>query len=98
MLHQKLSDRVIALYAANPLAEEDMRKLLQSDMALGALCDIFSFALPLATEVQQRLLEEPNVEAHVKLLIASLATGGAMSTGKETEPTQRRFPPGFSSN
>ena len=52
-------------FSANVQAEEQVKKLLQSDLPLGVLCDIFSFALPLAIEVKQQLLQERRVEARV---------------------------------
>jgi Lon protease-like protein len=66
-------------------------KLLQSDLPLGALCDILAFALPLDAEFKQSLLEELRVEARLRTLHDFLECAQAIVT-------QRKFPPEFSIN
>jgi Lon protease-like protein len=96
-LHQQLVRKVTPYFSANAQAEEQVQKLLHSDLPLGVLCDIFCFALPLATELKQQLLQELRVEERVVLLLGSLGT--PQSKEKQAEsPSQRRFPPEFSSN
>ena len=48
---------------------EQFTRLLDSDLSLGALCDIFSFALPLEPEFKQLLLEETDVEKRTRCLL-----------------------------
>jgi Lon protease-like protein len=96
VLHQELSERVMPFFASNPQGAEQVQRLLQSDLSLGALCDIFCFALPLSIELKQQLLEELSVEERVRLLRSSLATPGPPK--KKSAPSERRFPPDFSSN
>jgi Lon protease-like protein len=66
-------------------------KLLQSDLPLGALCDILAFALPLDAEFKQALLEELRVEARLQALHDFLDVSQAAAS-------QRKFPPEFSVN
>jgi Lon protease-like protein len=70
---------------------EQFGKLLQSDLPLGALCDILAFALPLDAEFKQALLEELRVEARLQALHDLLE-------GSPAVPSQRKFPPEFSVN
>jgi Lon protease-like protein len=74
---------------------EQFQKLLQSDLPLGALCDIFSFALPLDVEFKQQLLEETDVERRVRHLLEQLKTQGPPAAPASSA---RGFPPGFSDN
>ena len=69
------------------------RKLLESDLALGALADIITFAMPLDAEFKQSLLEELNVEARLNVLHDFLE-------GKKNleGALKRKFPPEFSAN
>lgn len=71
---------------------EQFAKLLKSDLALGSLCDILTFALPLDAEFKQMLLEELNVERRLQTLHDFLE-GKALE-----EKSQRTFPPEFSVN
>ena len=72
---------------------EQFSKLLHSDLALGTLADIITFALPLDAEFKQMLLEELDVAARLQLLHDFLE--GAKSAN---DASQRRFPPEFSVN
>jgi Lon protease-like protein len=72
---------------------EQLHKLIESDLALGALCDIFAFALPLDAEFKQLLLEELDVGLRLRLLYEFLE--GAKSV---SDCVQKRFPPEFSAN
>jgi Lon protease-like protein len=74
---------------------DQFQKLLQSDLPLGALCDIFSFALPLDVEFKQQLLEETDVERRVRHLLEQLKTQAPPSV---PAASARGFPPGFSDN
>lgn len=93
-LRHNLGQQVLPFFSAHAQAAEQLRGLLASPLSLGALCDIFSFALPLDVEVKQTLLEECDVQLRVERLLASLE-GNRPPGG---EPTPRRFPPEFSSN
>jgi Lon protease-like protein len=66
---------------------EQLHKLLRSDLPLAALCDIVSFALPLAVEAKQRLLAELDVGRRARRLLKHLRPAA-----------ERKFPPEFSAN
>ena len=71
---------------------DQFRTLLESDIALGSLCDIFAFALPLDAEFKQTLLEELNVETRLKMLRDYMIARETLAAVK------RKFPPEFSVN
>jgi uncharacterized protein len=89
LARQRLVKAVTGWFTAQAGKPEQLNKVLQSELPLGALADILSFALPLGAEVKQGLLEEFRVEQRVECLLEFLSTG--MSP-------DRRFPPGFSIN
>ncbi|MBV9124160.1 MAG: LON peptidase substrate-binding domain-containing protein [Planctomycetes bacterium] len=71
-----------------------LRQVLKSNMPLGVVSDIISFALPLAIEFKQELLAESEVESRARALAHFLA---------ENQPPgpaglSQKFPPDFSSN
>jgi Lon protease-like protein len=74
---------------------EQFRKLLKSDLPLGVLCDIVSFALPLDTSVKQSLLEELDVEKRACMLLNQLELKNPTDAKVQVE---RQFPPDFSNN
>jgi Lon protease-like protein len=74
---------------------QQLGKLLQGDLTLGALTDILSFALPLAMEFKQELLEEIDVEQRVRRLLRHLES---QTPPPGTSAAVRAFPPDFSQN
>jgi Lon protease-like protein len=72
---------------------EQFRKLLESDLGLGPLCDIVAFALPLDGEFKQSLLEELRVEARLEMLHDFMEAKKNLAA-----VSQRKFPPEFSVN
>lgn len=72
---------------------EQIGKLLASDLALGAVCDIIAFAMPLDAEFKQELLEELSVEARLRRLHDFLEASKEAAKG-----VSRKFPPEFSVN
>jgi Lon protease-like protein len=93
-LRQQLGQRVMPFFSTQQMAMEHLQRLLHGELPLGALCDIFSFALPLGLEVKQQLLEELHVERRVRLLLAQLPD----KTPSSGEGPKRSFPPTFSAN
>jgi Lon protease-like protein len=81
--------------SGRPEMEKQFHRLLESDLPLGALCDIFSFALPVEPEFKQQLLEEPDVERRTRCLLEHLQSQSPPAPDPETE---RPFPPPFSPN
>lgn len=72
---------------------DQFQKLLHSDLDLGVLCDILTFALPLDAEFKQQLLEELDVETRLQVLHDFLEC-----TKVVAEHADRKFPPEFSAN
>jgi Lon protease-like protein len=72
------------------------RKLLESDLPAGALCDVFAFALPLDVGLKQQLLEELDVPARARRLAEMLREQTPIAEAA-AEPW-RKFPPDFSAN
>ncbi|MSQ95055.1 MAG: peptidase S16 [Gemmataceae bacterium] len=70
-----------------------LRKLLDTELGLGTLCDIIAFALPLDAEFKQHLLEELDVEARLARLHDFLEVSKSVG-----EQVLRKFPPEFSMN
>lgn len=90
---QTLIDKAPTWFAQQSEVAEQFGKLLQSDLSLGALCDIITFALPLDAEFKQSLLEELSVAARLQVLHDFLEGSKALA-----EQSQRKFPPDFSAN
>jgi Lon protease-like protein len=101
-----LDDEALALHWRKTLIEkapswfpnqgevvEQFSKLLHSDLALGTLSDIMTFALPLDAEFKQTLLEQLNVETRLQVLHDFLE-----ETKAAADQSQRKFPPEFSAN
>jgi Lon protease-like protein len=89
-----LSPLVVKWLATLGVASEQLASLFQEELSLGSLLDILGFALPLAVEFKQELLEELDVERRARCLQHYLQTKeppkGAASV--------RKFPPEFSTN
>jgi Lon protease-like protein len=94
-LRRRLIERVPGWFPAPTAGMEQLQKLLQTDLPLGALCDIVSFALPLTIEAKQRLLEELEVQERVRWLLHYLE---AHDPPPAPSASMRGFPPEFSSN
>jgi Lon protease-like protein len=94
-LRRALAHEAPRWLSGNAEMDKQFRRLLESDLPLGALCDIFTFALPLEAEFKQQLLEEIDVERRTRGLLEHLKS--------QTPPTphadvDRPFPPAFSPN
>jgi Lon protease-like protein len=94
-LRRQLGQRLGKWFAAHSLALEQLRQVLQSNLPLGTLCDVFTFALALDVEVKQQLLGEVDVGRRARLLLDRLQTAEAPAAPASPP---RKFPPGFSSN
>jgi Lon protease-like protein len=92
-LRRKLGRLVPRWFPDHPEVKKQFKKLLASQLTLGALCDIFAFALPLETEFKQALLEELEVEQRLERLLTHLD-----SKAPPAPPAERLFPPEFSVN
>src|SRR5262249_41218750 len=82
-------------FAALGLSSEQVSKVFQSDLLPGALVDILAFALPLAIEFKQELLEELDVEKRTRRLLQFLQLH---DPPKAAASWSQKFPPEFSTN
>jgi Lon protease-like protein len=106
-LRQMLADAVRAwLPPGHPLGLQ-FAHVLQGKLAVGALCDLLGFALPLGVEVKQALLEEVSVDQRVRRLVHELKTRPPSPPEPPAEPPPellhaprplRKYPPDFSVN
>jgi Lon protease-like protein len=94
-LRQQITGLVTSWFPAQGAVLEQFRKLLKSDLPLGALCDIIAFALPLPVECKQELLEEIEIDRRVRKLLHHLETASPPSVAASES---RKFPPEFSAN
>jgi Lon protease-like protein len=74
-----------------------VKQLLASDLPLGVLTDLASFALPLSATLKQRLLAECDVDCRAHLLLKALG-GTAPRSPKAAHKCVLEFPPKFSWN
>jgi uncharacterized protein len=91
-LRRELGEQMARWFAQQSAALAQLRQLLVSTMPLGTLCDVFAFALPLAADAKQELLDEGTVEARVRRMLAHLERASPPPAAPRT------FPPGFSPN
>jgi Lon protease-like protein len=98
-LRKRLGKAVAAWFPDKGAVYEQFRKLLRSELPLGPLGDIISFALPIDLEVKQELLEELDVRKRVRRLLEYLEAHPQKPAKPKGEPAaERKFPPEFSVN
>jgi Lon protease-like protein len=94
-IRRQLARQVLPWFAEHAGAQQQLRKLLKSHQPLGMLSDMLTFALPLAVEVKQELLELLNVERRARRLLQYMEKGQPVAAaGADKRP----FPPEFSNN
>jgi Lon protease-like protein len=89
-LRRELSEAVLPRFVDGSPAQQQLRELFDGDSPLGHVCDILSYALPLAPELKQSLLAEPHADRRAAALAESLHLHAARA--------DRPFPPPFSPN
>jgi Lon protease-like protein len=94
-LRRRLARAVPRWFPPQAAVQEQFRKLLRSELPLGALCDILSFALPLEVALKQKLLEELDAAKRVRQLLAYIRAHAPACPDNSAE---RKFPPEFSKN
>jgi Lon protease-like protein len=93
-LRRQLGERLTGWFPEQSPALAQLRKLVAASLDLGALCDIFGFALPLDLDAKRQLLEEVWVERRARLLLAHLKARDPRPPAQKA----RCFPPLFSAN
>lgn len=91
MLRDALRALVPHWFQSQPKVLEEFQKILSSDLPLGTMCDIITFALPLPVEFKQAMLGEVDVERRAYILIEKLK-------GRNENGGNKKFPPEFSPN
>lgn len=89
-LRKKLSEAVLARFPQTGQAHQQLLELFQGEMPLGHVCDVLSYALPLAIEVKQALLSESHVDLRAEMMVQAMHVPAGLAT--------RKFPPEFSTN
>jgi Lon protease-like protein len=95
-LRRRLGEQLPRWVPAEAAVLEQFRKLLDSDLSAGALCDVLGFALPLDVALKQELLEELDVAERARRLVAMLREQAPAA--EPAGPHDRKFPPEFSAN
>jgi Lon protease-like protein len=95
-LRNLLKERVMLRFGAGTIAKQ-VGDLFHSELSIGALCDVLSFALPIPIDWKQLMLEETSEVRRANLLLESFNLIAPPAPGKTTS-TRRAFPPEFSSN
>jgi len=93
-LRERLGQVIDVCFATQVQALGQMRQLLQSQLPIGTLCDILAFALPLAVDFKQQLLEESDSERRTDRLLSHLD----LTYPRPSNTTSRKWPPEFSRN
>jgi Lon protease-like protein len=98
-LRAKLVKQMTKWFTQQPSAKAQLDRLVQSDLSLGNLCDVFSFALPLSVDLKILLLQLVNIEDRAMLLLEVIE----QMTPEITKPQagavpSKKYPPDFSSN
>jgi Lon protease-like protein len=78
--------------------EGALQELLSSDVPLGVLTDLASFALPLKPKVKRELLGEVNVDRRARLLLDAMGEPLAKSPSVPGVKKSLGYPPRFSAN
>ena len=95
-LRKQLAEQLLPRFGEGLIARQ-MTDLFQSELPLGAVCDVLTFALPLPIECKQALLEQVREVDSCRLLLDGI---GSLHPAKEDHPSGvgRKFPPNFSPN
>lgn len=96
-LRTALADLILPRITTGPIHDQ-VQALFHGELPLGQVCDVLSFALPLAPEAKQELLEILDVPDRARRLMEvfrAVVSGPAKPTGAGAS---KRFPPDFSNN
>ena len=98
-LRAKLVKQMTKWFTQQPSAKAQLDRLVQSDLSLGNLCDVFSFALPLSVDLKILLLQLVNIEDRAMLLLEVIEQMTPETTKPKASPTAaKKYPPDFSAN
>ncbi|QVL34506.1 LON peptidase substrate-binding domain-containing protein [Telmatocola sphagniphila] len=94
-LRRKLAELLLPNLGEGQI-QRHLSEIFESDMSLGVLCDVLSFAVPLPLKEKQSLLEILPVEERAQFLLERLQK--LLATGPAFQGTKNIFPPPFSAN
>jgi len=98
-IRTKLLKQMTKWFTQQPSAKAQLDRLVQSDLSLGNLCDVFSFALPLSVDLKILLLQLVNIEDRAMLLLEVIEQMTPEITKPQAGPVpSKKYPPDFSSN
>jgi Lon protease-like protein len=94
---RRLAQAVPVWFPGKGALVDQFLKLVEGDLPLGTLCDVFGFTLQLPVEFKQELLELLDVEQRVVRLLGRLE-GTSSPPAAPPGEADRKWPPDFSSN
>ena len=98
-IRTKLLKRMTKWFTQQPSAKAQLDRLVQSDLSLGNLCDVFSFALPLSVDLKILLWQLVNIEDRAMLLLEVIEQMTPEITKPQASPiASKKYPPDFSAN
>ena len=98
-IRDKLVKQMTKWFTQQPSAKAQLDRLVQSDLSLGNLCDVFSFALPLSVDLKILLLQLVNIEDRAMLLLEVIEQMTPEITKPQASPlASKKYPPDFSAN
>ena len=89
-LRGELAEAVLPRFADDGAARRQLEDLFGGELALGQVCDVLTYALPLPAEFKQSMLEEPHAGRRATAIADALRLSAARA--------ERKFPPDFSPN
>ncbi|MCE9531054.1 MAG: LON peptidase substrate-binding domain-containing protein [Planctomycetes bacterium] len=95
-LRTQLRERILPKFGDGQVAKQ-LAELFHSELSLGALSDVLTFALPVPIERKQRMLEEVDERKRANMLLEGFELITPPNIGVIGNP-HRKFPPDFSPN
>jgi len=96
-LRKQLKERILPRFNGGPIANQ-LNDLFHSELSIGALCDVLSFALPIPIEWKQMMLEEVKEEVRASMLLEGFDMIASPAPAPTSTNGNRKFPPEFSKN
>lgn len=91
-VRERLTTLLLPRCTGDDKERRQLQEMIDGETALGELCDMLSFRLPMPLEQKQQLLAQPDVGIRAEFLLSVLES--LPVSGGSTRP----FPPAFSAN
>jgi Lon protease-like protein len=95
-LRRQLEEKILPRFGDTAIVKQ-LSDLFHSELRLGTLCDVLTFALPVPIEWKQMMLEEANEDLRANMLLEGFDMIAPQNLRIVGSPG-RKFPPDFSSN